>query len=232
MPYQTQLTNQQLLQQLPLLANLPEQVVAEVGQLFISRKFAPHSFVYTPEEAYEKIYLLIEGGVFLYQLSDIKRITLAVLDPGDIFGDIHSMSSKLAEHSDNYAETRTASLIGSAYKNDVFSLIRRHPIVGLRIIDQLGQRLHEAEVTVHNLGLYGVGERVMSILVRHCQRHGRISKDECIAEKEFTHEELSALVGSSREAVTRALSELKRQGAVSYQQHEYHMHLHKERLPQ
>jgi CRP/FNR family transcriptional regulator len=98
---------------------------------------------------------------------------------------------------------------------DFEDLVRRNPEVGLKTIRILSQRLSTYEDRLSDLVHKEVSARLATLIIDLSERqviataHGG-----CIIPTRYTHQQLASMVGSNREAVTRALGRLRKAGAV------------------
>ena len=98
---------------------------------------------------------------------------------------------------------------------DFEDLVRRNPEVGVKTIRILNQRLTTCEERLSHLVHKGVPTR-LAILVRGLSEHQDAVTGEGyrIIPTRYTHQQLASMVGSNREAVTRAFRRLRDAGAV------------------
>ena len=94
-------------------------------------------------------------------------------------------------------------------------LVLRNPKVGLKTIRLLGERLDAYEGRLSDLIRKEVPARLAGLILRLSERQGVIAghRDRRIPAR-YTHQQLASMVGSNREAVTRALGVLRKAGAV------------------
>jgi CRP/FNR family cyclic AMP-dependent transcriptional regulator len=94
--------------------------------------------------------------------------------------------------------------------------LSRNPMLGVNTIRLLGERLEEHEGRLSELIRKEVPARLAGLILR-LSEHGRAVTDggECrMIRARYTHRQLASMVGSNREAVTRAFGVLRKAGAV------------------
>ena len=165
-----------------------------------------------PQEGGEKLYVLKEGRVQLYvRLPNEGEVTLSVVEGGSIFGEI-------AVAGQGSGKVRARALVPSlvcTLKTEVLEqLIERHPAVALAIVRMLSDRLRQAEVRFAELAHKQVPARLASLILRLGASEGIVSREGIRVETPYTHEQLGTMIGSNREAVTRAMKELREESAV------------------
>lgn len=93
--------------------------------------------------------------------------------------------------------------------------VRRNPEVGVRTIRLLGERLSTCEVRLSDMVHKEVPARLATLVLALSEHHGVLTAEgDRVMLTRFTHQELASMVGSNREAVTRAFRKLKEAGAV------------------
>ena len=162
--------------------------------------------LYGPEGGPQALFLLKSGKVELYRQScDGRNLTLAVYEPGSIFGEMSLVGLRL---SGTYASAVEDSAVCALSPVFVRSLISTHPSVGLRIIDVLGRRLQQARDALEEMGFNDVTGRVAGLLLRLADRDTNVVEG-------YSHQELACMVGCLRESLTVTLDRFKGTEAVA-----------------
>jgi CRP/FNR family cyclic AMP-dependent transcriptional regulator len=98
---------------------------------------------------------------------------------------------------------------------DFEDLVRRNPEVGVKTIRVLGERLSACQERLSDLARKEVPSRLASLILCLSERQGILTGEGYrVIPTRYTHQQLAGMVGSNREAVTRALGRLKRAGGV------------------
>lgn len=154
----------------------------------------------------EVLFLLKEGRVELYRLSpEGKRLTLAIVEKGEFFGEMSLTGQRLV---DTYAVALEDSVICALSRHDFESLILEHPQVALRLIEALARRLQEAQDSLKGMAFMDVTGRVAELLLK-------LAGAESNAIEGYSHQDLAAMVGCLRESLTAVLDEFKKSGALA-----------------
>jgi CRP/FNR family transcriptional regulator, cyclic AMP receptor protein len=103
-------------------------------------------------------------------------------------------------------------------------LVRRNPEVGVKTIRVLGERLSTCEDRLSGLVYKGVPARLASLILGLSKHQGITTADGGrMIPTRYTHNQLASMVGSNREALTRALGRLRRAGAVEVKNRRIHV---------
>ncbi len=98
---------------------------------------------------------------------------------------------------------------------DFEDLVRGNPAVGVKTIRLLGDRLSICEGRLSDMVRKEVPARLATLVLRLSEHQGLVTgKDDRIIPSRYTHNQLASLLGSNREAVTRAFRKLRDAGAV------------------
>jgi len=156
---------------------------------------------------------LIKGGrVKLSKFfEDGQEITLDIRKPGDFVGE-SMFSEKL-----RYPVTAICleDTLTCGFNRQQFErLITAYPNIGLRIIQNLSERITWLTDRVGDLAISNIEERLYSVLSNVAKEHGSTSSRGLIIQFPLTHEDLSFLTGAHRVSITRAMKALKNAGKI------------------
>jgi CRP/FNR family cyclic AMP-dependent transcriptional regulator len=179
---------------------------------------APDTFLeqedilYTPKEGTERLFILKKGRVQLYEVNrDGEEVTLSVIEDGNIFGEMALTSQSLYGL---YVRAIEPSTVVSLRREDVEDLIRDTPEVGLRLVRELAERLHDSERRYADMVGKDVPARLATLILTLVDSEGVVSSESYRIPNHYTHERLASMIGCKRVAVTRAFRKLEGGGAV------------------
>jgi len=181
-------------------------------------KRAPDTFLeeddilYTPKEGTERLFILKEGRVQLYEVNrEGDEITLSVVEGGNVFGEMALTGQSLHGL---YVRAIEPSTVVSLRREDLEHLIRDTPEVGLRLVRELAQRLHASETRFADVVGKDVPARLATLILTLVDSEGVVSSESYRIPNHYTHERLASMIGCKRVAVTRAFRKLEEGGAV------------------
>ena len=166
---------------------------------------------YTPQELDGKLFILIKGRVRIYKMEAAREFTLEVVDAGTVFGEMAFTAHRLRNA---YAEATEPSILLAMERAEVERLIQQKPLVGLRMISLLSERLHHYETRMEDVTLKEVPARLASLILFLVKSEGVQVPGEIRIPTRYTHQHLGTMIGANREAVTRAFGRLQDEGAV------------------
>jgi len=186
----------------PVEAALDDMQPQERARLLgrFGRRFVAGEAVFQEGTAATEAFLLQEGRVRLFKRVAMSDRSLAVLKPGDLFGEGALLDGAI------YGSTAVALTDGTVLALDratFRTLLASHPQVATRAVDQLVRRLRDAEDQIEIMMLRGVQSKVTSALLKLA---GRPSGP---AELTVSPVELSTRVGLDVEAVKHTVQRLR-----------------------
>ncbi len=108
---------------------------------------------------------------------------------------------------DLFAEAAEDCLICVLGQADVERLILSKPQVALRMLEEIGQRMHEVQERLGDSAFKGVPARVATLLLR-------LSNEGAQPIKGMRHQDLADMLGLYRETVTTTLDHLRDEGLI------------------
>ncbi|HZT51120.1 MAG TPA: Crp/Fnr family transcriptional regulator [Stellaceae bacterium] len=133
-----------------------------------------------------------------------KELLLAILQPGEVFGEIALLDGK--ERSAD-AKAHTACTLAVLDRRDVLAFFERHPHVWPRIVEVLCDRFRENTQHVAEVALMHLPGRLARALLR-------MQDDPRTRSGALSQRELGNMVGAARETVNKCLNEWQRRGII------------------
>jgi len=166
----------------------------------------------SPKDSTERLFILKEGRVQLYELDESgDEITLSVVEDGNVFGEMALTGQSLHGL---YVRALTASTVVSLKREELEDLIMKKPEVGLRLVRELAQRLHDSEARYTDIIAKDVPARLATQILTLVDYEGVVRRESYRIPTHYTHEQLASMIGCKRVAVTKAFSKLREDGAV------------------
>jgi len=158
------------------------------------------------------ILLLMSGRVRVHEPAFRGQdLTFSVVEGGTVVG---QPGSALRPSRTLRVEALEVSVLRTLGWEDFEELVLRNPEVGLKTIRLLGERLEAYEGRLSDLIRKEVPARLAGLILRLSEREDAAAVDDRRIPTRYTHQQLASMVGSNREAVTRALGVLKKAGTV------------------
>jgi CRP/FNR family transcriptional regulator len=172
----------------------------------------------SPTDRAERLYVLKVGQAQIYEVDphNGKESVLSVVEAGNIFGEMALTAQRMPGV---YARATKPSVLSYIGRKDLERLILSNPEVGLRLVRRLSERLLETETRLAEFVSKDVPGRLASTILRLADREGVLTEEgTTMVSGRYTNEQLGALIGAKRVAVSRAFKLLREAGAVETKQ--------------
>jgi CRP-like cAMP-binding protein len=199
-----------------IIRELPEASKQKLAEVASKREVSRGALIFGPYDSEEKIFVIREGEVEIYQLSqEGKKVIIDILVPGNIFGNSSFSAEPLAETHD-FAMARSRVILCVFRKSDFMDVLARTPELAMGLIEEISSKLNEAAERIRDLAVSNATTRLINELVRFAKRAGEETEDKVIMGVKLTHEELAELTGITRETVTRMLKKLRQDEILDF----------------
>jgi len=195
------------LSEIVIFQDLSDQEMEEMDRSTTMSTCEPGRVFYGPDEAGEVLFLLKKGRVQLYRLSsEGKKLVVAVLDKGAIFGEMSLVGQGMHN---TFAEAVDECTLCVMSRMDVERIVEEKPQVALRFLESMAIRLRETEAKLEDLAFKSIPVRLAALLQ---DLAGESNSGDTI--EGYTHQDLAEMLGTYRETATQTLNEFKSHGWV------------------
>lgn len=191
MPSKMKLTDLNLLK----IFNSPES--GDLLQNFTLQRFPKKTFVFTPFEDQNLVFIVKSGKLRVYLSFEDKEFTLSFLEAGDIF----STHTRAFVQALDGAEILVCST--SAFRETLAA----HPEVSLTMVKVLGDLLQNSISTIEGLAFKDVRMRLVEFLIKTAEDRGRPADGGTVVELGLSTEDIALLVGTTRQTISQFLNE-------------------------
>ncbi len=184
----------------------------KAGLRVVERRFAPKDTIFAPGDPDDQLYFLLSGTVRLYKIyGDYKEATTALLRDGGIFGKLSLVEGRWQ---DVFAEAVTEARVAGIQKASLERVIKGNPEFALRLFSSLSERLRQSDEVIESLLHREVSTRLATLLVNLGDRFGETNGSGTVLNVRLTHQDLANMIASTREAVSKVMSEFQRDGLI------------------
>jgi CRP-like cAMP-binding protein len=191
-------------------SNLELGELESIRKLIFEKTADRAEMVLLEDESAANLYFVASGVVKMFKTSaEGKEQILSIVRPGESFNDV-----PIFDGGSNPASARAMGpvLLYGIKKNDMETILKKHPQVALNVIKVLAIRVRHLVSLVEDLSFKHVIGRVAKILLEHVgSEMGRGPR--------LTQQEMAAMAGTAREVVGRSLKALEEEGAIKLDRH-------------
>lgn len=183
-----------------------------MGIRLVERSFKAKDIVFAPGDPDDRLYFLLDGTVRLYKIyGDYKEATTALLKDGGVFGKLNLVEGRWQ---DVFAEAVTDSRVASIQKASIERVIKSDPGFALKLFSSFSERLRQSDEVIESLLHREVSTRLATLLINLGERFGESNGVGTLIDVRLTHQDLANMIASTREAVSKVMSELQRDGVI------------------
>ncbi len=208
----------QYLRNIPIFAELTDAQLAEIHAKTAERLYHKETTIFLEGDPGVGFHYVQTGRVKIVKTSDDGREHIInMLGPGELFAEV------LLFNTAPYPATAVAvedSCIGVIRNSELEKLVMQNNALALQLIRELSRRLLFAQEKIKKLALSDVKTRTAAVLLKLIEQQGTEHPQGGVAVSlDFSRQDLAALVGTTRETVTRVLSALKKEQIIEIDGH-------------
>jgi CRP/FNR family transcriptional regulator, cyclic AMP receptor protein len=176
------------------------------------RRFPPGELFFQQGDRQRGVYIIRTGTArAFYTAPSGREMTLAYWQAGDLLGADRLYGGGVFRWSCQAVSPTEAYSILDA---DLRTLIANVPELAVALVEALSFKVQWLSGLVQVLGTESVSRRLALALDTLCELYGVQSDQGVIIDAPFTHEDLAAMVGASRQWVTMALARFQERGML------------------
>ena len=187
--------------------------IENIEQISTIRTFEKKQYIYYPQEPSKNIFFLKEGRVKIGTYSsEGKEVIKSIVYPGQLFGELGLIGE---QRRSDFAKSLNESVkVAIVNIDDMRVLMNEDMQLNLKVMTQIGNRLRKVERRLESLIFKSARARIVDLLKDMANERGLKVGYEVLLRQFFSHREIAAMTGTSRQTVTKVLSDLKRSNLI------------------
>lgn len=196
-----------------LFCDLPSKALEALDSIKHTSVYPKGAVLCVEGERPRGVFIICKGRVKLSIGSADGRVLITrVAEAGEVIGLSAAVSGRAYEVT---AETLEPCQIGFARRDAFLRFLAGYSEACLHAALHLSNNYHTACEQIRLLGLsHGAASKLARLILEWCASHGKKSERGTKLSLTLTHEEISHLIGVSRETVTRLFSEFKHEKMI------------------
>jgi CRP/FNR family cyclic AMP-dependent transcriptional regulator len=196
-----------------LFCNMSAASIGSVDAIKFTGVYPKGSLLFVEGEMPRGIFILCSGRAKLTTSStEGKTLIVKIAEPGEVLGASATILGKPYEVS---AETIEPAQLNFIKRDDFLKILTANAEVCMHTAQQLSEKYHAAQREIRSLGLsQTTSEKLAKLLLDWCARGGEETSKGIRLKVLLTHEEIAQMIGTTRETVTRLLSDFKRKKII------------------
>lgn len=198
-----------------IFCDLSETAAKNLSAITATACYPRNAVLYFEGQQCRGVFVVLAGRVKLSTCSSDGRIMiLKFAGAGEVLGLPETISGKLYEARAEATESIDVYFIERA---NFLGFLRQHGEAAVQVARELSEACHSLMGDVRAMGLtHSASKKLARFLLHWCAANGS-RNGELFAQLTVTHEEIGQTIGTSRETVTRLLSDFKRRRLIRLQ---------------
>jgi CRP-like cAMP-binding protein len=200
------------LQAMPILSSLSQRDWEKVKHLFVEKHFGKDDYIFFEGDPSSWLGVVLDGRVKMIKHSEAgKDVVLNVISPGEMLGEVAAFNG---EPYPATAQAMEPTVVASIHQDDYLRLLNQYPALALKVIEEQGRRLREAQDMIRSMAVERVERRIARILLKLAATAGSSSEDGILIELPLTRQDIAEMAGTTVETAIRTMSKFRKRGLV------------------
>jgi len=190
---------------LPFFSSLSEGELEEVvAPLLLEERFREDEFLFYEGDPPQGLFILKAGKVKIIKHSSRgKDVILRLIGPEEMFGEVAAFDGRPYPAS---AQALEDSTVLHLPQRDFLQLLLGYPSIALRVIEDLGRKLRDANDLIRALTTETVEKRIATVLLKLAEKVGRSEERGIRLRIQLSRQDLADMAGTTIETAIRVLS--------------------------
>lgn len=191
-----------------LFCNLPIEVLRNLDAIKNTSSFPKGAVLFFEGQSPRGVFVVCRGRIKLStSSSEGKALITQIASEGDLIGLSATMAGKPYEVTAEALEPCTLNFVR---RDDFLRFLGDHADVCFKVAQHLGNDYQAAFNKARTLGLSSsAAEKLARLMLDWIERDGNLNQTDIQLRFTLTHEEIAQMINTSRETVTRLLSDFK-----------------------
>jgi CRP/FNR family transcriptional regulator, cyclic AMP receptor protein len=199
-----------------LFAAMQPEELDEIMTFATERRVRRGQTIFTRGDNGSSLMAVLRGRVRISSISsDGKEVTLNVISPGEIFGELALLDGKPRSGDATAVEDTTLLVVE---RRHFMPFLARNPDLTFRLLSVLCEKVRRTSIALEEIALFDLPARLARVLLKLGEDYGRGSPAGTRIEMKLSQRDLSNLVASSRESVNKQLRAWRENGTVDVEE--------------
>lgn len=196
----------------PIFSSLNIEELSRVVNLIRRHHYVKGELIIVEGSNLDNLIIINSGQVKAFRDSlEGKEQILYIFSEGDFFGEKNLIRNQEATYNVEALKETNICMIN---KEDFQGLFREYPDIGLKVMEELCNRLDRLEDQVETMGTKNVEARISTVLLEFTKKYGKNHSKGILVELPLSREGIANYIGLTRETVSRKMSLLQDEGII------------------
>jgi CRP/FNR family transcriptional regulator len=197
----------------PIFSKLSSGDVEQLARMITRKEYQPDTAVFFKCDPSDSLYMILKGSVKVANTSEggVEKI-LDVLGAGEIFGELAMLDGHPRSATVTTCEPTEMAAIS---REDFRKFVVNRPEILWKLMESLCERIRKTSSNILEMSSKEVPYRLLATLSRLVEKHGQTAADgSCLINMKVGAQDLAAMVGASRDVVSRLLRKYEADGLI------------------
>ena len=202
----------EVLKTVPIFSDLSESDLKSVVNKMVSQSYKKGQVILEEDSTCDRCYFLTRGRVKITRVSsDEREVILALLGPGDFFGEMSLLSGEVRSANVVTLEKTKALTLNTV---DFLGTLELYPKVAINLLRELAIRLQKSDEQIASLSLSDAERRIAISILRIAEEQGTIQHGNVTIDPLPSQQDIANMACTTRETVSRIYKLLVEDGHV------------------
>ena len=194
---------------------LSAAAVKDFDEIKSTATYPKGALLFVERQEARGVYVLCDGEVKLtISSAEGKTMIMRIARAGELLGLMAALANQSYEVT---AETLHPCLVSFVRREDFLRFLGKHPEASQAVVKQMSSQYQGACEQLRTIGLSASAQEKLARLLLTWSEGTQQTKEGTRIKLPLTHEEIAEFIGTTRETVTRTLSEFKEKHLVAIQ---------------
>ncbi|GKX31219.1 cAMP-binding protein [Vallitalea longa] len=202
----------EILQNCSLFASLDNKNIESILSLtdYGITTYTRDQIISTEGEVCDKIGIVLEGNIEVKKIYPLgKSITVAKLQPNDIFGEV-ILFSNMKDYPSTIVSCDSSKVLYIT-KKDIIYIMEHYPIIMSNLLNVLSTKILTLNKKLRNLSYENMRQKIADFLLSEYKKHNSV-----YLELKISRKEMAELLGVTRPSLSRELALMKSHNIIDY----------------
>ncbi|WP_297989139.1 Crp/Fnr family transcriptional regulator [Anoxybacillus sp.] len=201
------------LKAISLFSHLSDQELDTIVHIATVRTYQPKTLAFMQGDPLDRVFFIARGMVKIYKTdTNGKEQIVSLLQEGDMFPHTGFFRhGAYPAHAEMMSETTLIVIPIEQFEQTLIC----YPQLCVKLFRVMGEKIIELQTHLEELAFHNTAEQLARLFIRLAKTNGTYVNGRYRLKAPLTTRELANMIGTARETVSRALSQLKQQDIVT-----------------
>lgn len=196
------------LRKIPIFSELDTAEISKIGISTTYQTYPRKTRVFMEGEQRTAVYFIRKGVIKVYKIDiNGNEQIINFLTQGDMFPHVGFFEqTPYPATAEAVSDAELLVIPIKAFEQAILEM----PTIAIKVMRVMGAKIKDLQSKLQTLGVQEAHVRIVSFLLRLANEHGKETADGIDIDLGLTHQEIASMANTTRETVTRVLTQLKK----------------------